>query len=100
MNMEHEFLDVSGDTVVTLQERPNNMVALVGVKQASNRKAQLSAPVKGVDGAARVFYDFRVGVCRTDRGIEATRTLLVGLHNQQVATVHVLHGYLVADIVL
>jgi len=98
--MEHEFVDVSGDTVVTLQERPNNMVALVGVKQASNRKAQLSAPVKGVDGAARVFYDYRVGVCRTDRGIEATRTLLIALHNQQVATVHVLHGYLVADIVL
>ena len=100
MNMEHEFVDVSGDTVVALQERPNNMVALVGVKQASNRKAQLSAPVKGVDGAARVFYDYRVGVCRTDRGIEATRTLLVALHNQQVATVHVLHGYMVADIVL
>jgi len=100
MSMEHEFVDVSGNVVVSLQERPNNIVALVGVKRASNRKAQISAPVKGVDGAARVFYDYRVGVCRTERGIEATRTLLVALHNQQVAKVRVLHGYFVANILI
>lgn len=98
--MEHEFVDVSGNVVLTLQERPNNIVALVGVKRASNRKAQLSAPVSGVDGAARVFYDFRIGVCRTERGIEATRTLLVALHNQQMAEVRVLHRYLVANILI
>ena len=95
----HNFVDISGHVVLSLEVREKNKIALIGTKSASNNKVQISAPaVENNDGFARIVYGNKIGICRTKKGIEATRSFLVSLHNRQLANVELLHGYLITTL--
>ena len=97
----HDFVDVNGLVILTLEQRAKNQIAFVGASSLVGKEIQLFVPTEGVDGgfAARAVVNGRIGVCTTESGIIAARRSIVALHNRGIANVVVLHGYLVSKIV-
>lgn len=96
----HEFLNVHGAVVVKIEERTENIFAVVGDSRFKGRKLQLSVPQNGTDGAARAVCGTNIGACHTEAGIRATRKFLVALNNRGIAVTRVLHGYFITTVVL
>lgn len=90
---QFEFVTIRGEVVVSLQPHSDEHVALVGVRKSGD--AQISAPVAGRHGAARIVYGGKEGTHFTPAGVECTRTFLSSAHNRGYAKVLVVNGYMI-----
>lgn len=100
ITQSHEFVDLDGAVLLSIEERPNNQMAFVGPTNLRGREMRLFVPTEHTDGVARAVVGARIGVCKTHAGIRAARLCLVAMHNHGITRVHVLHGYMVSSVVL
>ena len=90
----YKFVDRHDTTIIVLEQRDNNTVALVGAK--GSQKLQLSVPILGAFGSARAVLDGKLGICSDAAGIVATRNFIVTAHNKGIVQVLQHDGYLIA----
>ena len=94
-----DFVTANGFKVGSLESRANNRVAFVGVRHSGNL-AQFSVPEFSSTGAARLKYLGKLGECRTEHGVQLTRTFLINLHNRGKGNVHVIQGYIIGSFIV
>jgi len=88
-----DFVTDGGLVVASLRFRPRGQMALVGVRRGV--MMQMSAPLEGSHGAARVEYGGLTGMCVTHAGVACARLFLRSAHNRSHTTVLVRNGYMV-----
>jgi len=90
-----DFVTEDGHVLVSLRRRPEGRMALVGVWRYG--VVQMSVPLGGSYGNARVEYGGQTGLCTTPEGISCTRLFLRSAHNRGHATVLIRNGYMIGQ---